>query len=146
MMNVMRTLINLQLKTGWNTWYFATSDRRQIEETRVLVTEKTHLGRCHRAMRIWFEATIDVVVVEAAALRMGFKSTVQCWFEWRKSYFREIHGIDYMHDVTKGLQNMLRKEEEVLKVNMSRASIGANRILPKAQYNLALINAVLTPF
>ena len=56
MMNVMRTLINLQLRVGWNTWYSDCSGRRRIEELRVSGTETFNRQRCHRALRVLFEA------------------------------------------------------------------------------------------
>lgn len=77
MMNVMRTLINLSLRAGWNTWYGETSSRRRIEEARRAAAEKTNKKRCHYALRTMFETMIDSVVEKAAAWRRRNIGTVR---------------------------------------------------------------------
>ena len=73
---------------------------------------------------------IDRVVDRASAWRFDNITTVQSWYIWRRWYFVETHGMNYMNDVTQGLKHILRRETERLQMNLSRASLGTNRILP----------------
>jgi len=165
MKNVMRTLINMGLRAAWNQWAGINDNRKQIKEAGIQAEIKIDRMRMHRGLRLWWESMIDGVVSLAAAWRHFNQVLVKFWYIWRKEYFRDCHGVGYMRDVTKGtpmeinfiknpnpnlnpnpkpniglteITGVKDSDNDRIPINMSRKSIGADRILPKKPMEMGM--------